>query len=320
MTATHQDLPVYSTGSAPAHLMTRAQLRAARRRLCPGQGARPQAWLYCMPRHHHAPLYALEQTTAQPEPTPAQLAALAAGRSKWWSQHACPHCDGIHKGWCEQERMAMMHGDRDAAAQWARRVLDDPTSAVLDTETTGLHDSARIVEIAVLGVGGEVLLDSLVNPGVPIPAEATGIHGITDDMVKTAPSFGDLLVPLTEVLHGRKIVVYNRAFDKRRLAIELHRHYGARLVNLEKPQHGRRRVHPAALAWLAAQTWQDCAMDAYAEWCGDWVWDYDSRDDEPLYRQGDYRWQPLPGAGHRAADDCRAVIDVLTKMATDAGR
>jgi DNA polymerase III epsilon subunit-like protein len=315
VTATYLDLPVYSTGSAPAHLMTRAQLGAARRRLRWGQKSRPQAWLYCAPQHHHAPLYALEQTSVQPEPTAAQLAALAAGRQVWWKQRACPHCDDIHKGWCEPEFMQMLREDREGAARWARKVLDDPNCVVLDTETTGLHDGARIVEIAVLGVDGRVILDSLVNPQVPIPAEATRIHHITDDMVKTAPTFSDLLVRLTEALHNRKIVVYNRDFDKRRLAIELHHHYRTRWVNLEKPRNGRRRIHPQARAWLAAQAWEDCAMVAYAEWYGDWMWDYDARDNEPLYRQGDYRWQKLPGAGHRAADDCRAVIGVLKEMA-----
>ena len=212
----------------------------------------------------------------------------------------------------------MFRVDHDAASKWAQQVLDDPTCVVLDTETTGLHDSARIIEIAVLGVDGTVLLDSLVNPTVPIPAEASRIHGITDAMVATAPSFSDLLVPLTTALHGRKVVIYNRDFDKRRLAIELHHHYNARYVNPEKPSNGRRRIHPAARAWLAAQTWEDCAMQAYAEWCGDWTWDYEARDDEPLYRQGDYRWQRLPGAGHRAADDCRAVIEVLKEMTASA--
>ncbi|WP_053751916.1 3'-5' exonuclease [Streptomyces sp. MMG1533] len=318
MSATYQNLPVYSTGSAPAHLMTRAQLRDAGRRLRPGQKNQPRAWLYCMPRHHHAPLYTLEQTSPQPKATEAQLAALATGRAAWWKQRACPHCDGIHKGWCDQEMLAMLRQDREAAAEWARRILDAPASVVLDTETTGLHDGARIVEIAVLGVDGSVILDSLVNPGAPIPAEATRIHRITDDMVKAAPTFSDLLVPLTGALLNRKVVIYNRDFDKRRLAIELHHHYRTRWVNLEKPRNGRRRIHPAARAWLAAQSWEDCAMQAYAEWCGDWTWDYEARDNEPLHTQGDYRWQRLPGAGHRAADDCRAVIDVLKEMAGSA--
>lgn len=318
MTSIYEGLPVHSTGSAPADLMTRAQLRDAGRRLRPGQKNQPRAWLYCMPRHHHAPLYTLEQTSPQPKPTDTQLAALAAGRAVWWKARSCPHCDGIHKGWCDQEMVAMFREDHDAAAKWARQVLDDPATVVLDTETTGLHDGARIVEIAVLGVDGTVFLDSLVNPRVPIPAEATRIHGITDAIVAPAPTFSDLLAPLSAALHGRKAVIYNRDFDKRRLAIELHHHYSAQYVNLEKPRDGRRRVHPSARAWLAAQVWEDCAMQGYAEWCGDWTWDYEARDDEPLHRQGDYRWQKLPSAGHRAADDCRAVIDVLKEMASSA--
>ncbi len=318
MTATYQNLPVYSTGSAPDGLMTRAQLRDSGRRLRPGQKNQPQAWLYCMPRHHHAPLYTLDQTSPQPKATDAQLAALAAGRTIWRKARVCPHCDEIHKGWCGQEMAAMFRADHDAAAKWARQLLDDPACVVLDTETTGLHDGARIVEIAVLSIDGTVLLDSLVNPQTPIPEEASRIHGITDTTVKDAPTFSDLLAPLTGALQGRKIVVYNRDFDKRRLALELHRHYRTRYVNLEKARNGRRRIHPQARAWLTAQAWEDCAMQTYAEWYGDWTWDYEARDDEPLYRQGDYQWQKLPGAGHRAADDCRAVIDVLKEMAADS--
>lgn len=40
----------------------------------------------------------------------------------------------------------------------------------LDTETTGLSGQKdRIVEIAIIGEDGEVVIDTLVNPGIPIP-------------------------------------------------------------------------------------------------------------------------------------------------------
>ncbi len=66
-----------------------------------------------------------------------------------------------------------------------------------DFETTGKNPkTARIVEIAYrvfppneISYGFEML----VNPGVPIPKEATEIHGITDEMVKDAPTFKQLL-------------------------------------------------------------------------------------------------------------------------------
>jgi hypothetical protein len=47
----------------------------------------------------------------------------------------------------------------------------------LDTETTGLSgERDRIVEIAIIGDDGSVLVDTLVNPRVPIPPEATAIR------------------------------------------------------------------------------------------------------------------------------------------------
>src|SRR5688572_14574942 len=64
---------------------------------------------------------------------------------------------------------------------------------VLDTETTGEHPGFdRIVEIGLVKVypdGRETSWQTLVNPGIRIPPEVTEIHGITDEMVRDAPSF-----------------------------------------------------------------------------------------------------------------------------------
>ncbi len=67
-----------------------------------------------------------------------------------------------------------------------------------DTETTGLSAAqGRIVEIAALkfDISGNVLgeMSELINPQVPIPPEATAIHGITDETVAAMP-------PITEIL------------------------------------------------------------------------------------------------------------------------
>lgn len=53
---------------------------------------------------------------------------------------------------------------------------------ILDTETTGLDNTAEIVEISVINDQGEVLLDTLIKPTKPIPGDATAIHGITNEM------------------------------------------------------------------------------------------------------------------------------------------
>ncbi len=95
--------------------------------------------------------------------------------------------------------------------------LADVTFVVLDLETTGGapgHD--RITEIGALKVrGGELLghVDTLVNPGVPIPPEITLLTGITEAMVFPAPPIEELLPSLLEFLHGTVIVGHNVRFD-----------------------------------------------------------------------------------------------------------
>jgi DNA polymerase-3 subunit epsilon len=76
--------------------------------------------------------------------------------------------------------------------------------AFLDLETTGVNTNQdRIVELTVLKIhpdGSEQLKSERINPDMPIPAEATAIHGITDDDVATAPKFGQYANSLLEFL------------------------------------------------------------------------------------------------------------------------
>ena len=86
---------------------------------------------------------------------------------------------------------------------------------ILDTETTGLDDGAEIIEVAVIDAEGRVLFDSLVQPRSPIPEEVTGIHGITNEMVRDAPTWPAVLRKLEPLLKERLILIYNAAFDTR---------------------------------------------------------------------------------------------------------
>jgi DNA polymerase-3 subunit epsilon len=65
---------------------------------------------------------------------------------------------------------------------------------VFDLETTGLDvDNDRIVQFAAVKLddSGNIArsLELLINPGIPIPSEATAVHGITDEDVKDARLF-----------------------------------------------------------------------------------------------------------------------------------
>ncbi|MDQ8707585.1 exonuclease domain-containing protein [Streptomyces sp. LHD-70] len=194
------------------------------------------------------------------------------------------------------EAAARRQQEVERLQQWARSVLADDRTVILDTETTGLHSSARIVEISVITMRGEVLLDTLLDPGEPIPADATDIHGIGDQDVSAAPCFSAVFDQLAQVLNGRRVVIYNAPYDTGRLRHEAHIHFRQQKLTLTKG------VHPLATSWIDSLDIED-AMIPYSDWFGDWH-DY----------WGNYTWQPLDG-GHRALDDCRTVITRLTEMA-----
>ncbi len=90
--------------------------------------------------------------------------------------------------------------------------------AVFDLETTGTDPAQdRIVEISVLRVepeGGRELRTRRVNPGRPIPPEATAIHGIRDEDVSDAPEFRRIARGLLEFLGDADLAGFNvQRFD-----------------------------------------------------------------------------------------------------------
>ncbi len=94
-------------------------------------------------------------------------------------------------------------------------LLDD--FVAIDLETTGL-DAARDAAVAVAVVpfrGGEPTggYETLVNPGRPIPAASTRIHGITDEMVTAAPRLGEVLDEIEALFGGHAVVGHGVAFD-----------------------------------------------------------------------------------------------------------
>ena len=75
-----------------------------------------------------------------------------------------------------------------------------------DLETTGIDTAKdRIVEISMVKInpdGERTVKTRRINPGMHIPAEATAIHGITDDDVKECPSFAQIARSLAQFIEG----------------------------------------------------------------------------------------------------------------------
>ncbi|MGC6510816.1 MAG: PolC-type DNA polymerase III [Myxococcota bacterium] len=92
-----------------------------------------------------------------------------------------------------------------------------------DTETTGLRAFAgdRVIEFGAM----EFFIDEqyeitkavphqyMINPGIPIPHEASSVSGIKDEDVKSAPSFGGVASKIHRLLKDSILVAHNFAFD-----------------------------------------------------------------------------------------------------------
>lgn len=209
------------------------------------------------------------------KPSPKQLETLAANRLKAKIKRE-------YEEWYNE--VGFIERDRVRAVKWAREQLAADDLVILDTETTGLYD-AEIVEIVIVNLLGETLLNTLVKPTISIPADATAIHGITDEMVTNSPTFPEVYPCIVEALKDRRVLIYNASFDIKILD------YCRRLHGLESFNLSKRF---------------ECLMTWHAQWAGDWS-----------YYHKDYRWQPLCG-NHRALGDCLAALERLEKMAADS--
>jgi len=85
--------------------------------------------------------------------------------------------------------------------------------AFIDLETTGINISIdRIVEIAIVKInpdGTKQVKRKLINPLMPIPKSSSDIHGITDEMVKDAPSFKQVANEIKQFVEHCDLGGYN---------------------------------------------------------------------------------------------------------------
>jgi DNA polymerase-3 subunit epsilon len=91
---------------------------------------------------------------------------------------------------------------------------------VLDTETTGFDPKTgdRLIEIGCVEIDDLLptgrTFHRLVNPERSIPAGAIAVHGITEDKVRTAPRFREIVADLMEFVGDAPVIAHNAAFDR----------------------------------------------------------------------------------------------------------
>lgn len=174
--------------------------------------------------------------------------------------------------------------------------------AVIDFETTGLEfENDRIIEAGVvLFENGEFVeaKNWLINPGMPIPREASDVHGIMDSDVANSPAFADAWQEIAVALRGAIPVAYNATFDQR-------------FLQAEAKRAGRSKD--------AAHT---PALRSDLVWIDPLVWVREIHKSEKSKKLVDVAARlgiSLENA-HRAADDATATGKVLLALASDMPR
>src|SRR6266566_3744319 len=127
--------------------------------------------------------------------------------------------------------------------QWAllawrstQKPLEDIEFVVVDTETTGLRPGHhRVIELAGIRMrAGEVIgtFQSLLNPGIRLPAFIVQFTGIKQEMVATAPKAHEVFLDFLHFIDGAVLVGHNVGFDIGFLS------YEARLLGYDFPIDG----------------------------------------------------------------------------------
>ena len=174
---------------------------------------------------------------------------------------------------------------------WARQVVEERETLILDTETTGLDVHDEVIQLGIVDMHGNVLLDTLVRPTTPIAPEARAIHGITDEVLAQAPSFSHLYETIAALLGNRSVLAYHADFDRRILAQTCAK-YG--LPPLE------------VAAW-------DCVMERYASFWGERS---RSGHDKPQSLSTACMQQGIEVHGnHEAVKDCLLTLELIKAVA-----
>lgn len=195
--------------------------------------------------------------------------------------------------------------ERQKAIQWADMRLrlaelkaSDPENeagqgfVILDTETTGTDGGAEPVQITMIDHLGRPLLNTYVKPGCKIEYGAMKVHGISEDMVRLAPKFPEVMGAFREVVKNKIVICYNLDFDRRIIRQTVAKYH----------------LPPPVAAGY------ECAMMRYAQYHG-----------ELKKGSNTFRWHKLTDAcrymqiereaEHESLVDCMATLQLMQAMA-----
>jgi DNA polymerase III epsilon subunit-like protein len=319
---------VYSYSSIPwEQITTSTQLKE--RKLKPRDAKKPDGCYFRLRDKEYIFLYRIDEALPRRKPTEKQRQAISKMQEGLRLKYTCQRCgwyDRTHgqsrskyyegniytlrvdeedKLYCEDCRRYMIWCHDRHVIEYNMDLLFHERSKpwlVLDTETTSLPDQQgfQVVEIACVDKTGAVIFHSLIKPDAPITPTARRKHGITDEMLKSAPSFPDIWEILLKILSEYELWTYGSAFDRDAIISSAER-YG-----IEVPKKIRN-----------PNRW-NCLMETFADYYGMWSAYHNTYKYQELWSACQHL--EVPGNGyHRAREDALNALGIMKALAARGG-
>lgn len=158
--------------------------------------------------------------------TEKQIKALEKARKVSLDNRTCKICgivlgnkNMLHNGMCKRcvEIERMENRINRAKLKFKEYLENKNDYLILDTESTGLGENDKIIEIAIIDMEGKVLMNTLVYTDVPIGAEANRVNGIKNEDLIGKPYFENILEELEKIIENKTLLIFNSEFDVRML-------------------------------------------------------------------------------------------------------
>ena len=173
-------------------------------------------------------LYDEKDTVKRKAVTTKQLAALEKARVAKDKALTCDRCgdlksrkskmnytdDGQYCDWCYGRKKLedYLLEEKEKAIEKLKKWFECNKILIIDVETTGLSTSDQIVEIAVMNKSSDTLFHSLVKPTCKLNEGAIYAHGITEEMLKDAPTALEISKQLSNLFKDKTLILFNEKF------------------------------------------------------------------------------------------------------------
>ncbi len=168
--------------------------------------------------------YLLAEKCKKKKATEKQLKSLEKARKVSLNNRTCSRCGLIvmDKKELTKEKLCsdcnkIILNQREAIKKIKYIFSNKDKYVILDTETTGLKENDKVIELGIINLDGEILIDTRIKTDKDIDPGAYCVHGISKEDLESSPEFEKVINSVEEILKENTALIFNSAFYIRML-------------------------------------------------------------------------------------------------------